>query len=116
MGGLAEQLGPLSSGLGALTGGPMKAVRDWNSKVSKNNERTRQVEVFQAAREFLMEPERWTYGNMAAYQRKVLELMGATGWRRRFTADDPSITHLEKELKVLEAMTPIEFMSNHKDV
>merc|ERR1719160_1740647 len=42
--------------------------------------------------------------------------MGAYGWRRRLQGDDPAIQHLEKELKVLEAMTPVEMASNHKSV
>lgn len=95
---------------------PLQAYRDRSVRLRQNRDRRQQEEVFEESRRFLMEPERWTFGNMAAYQRKVLELMGATGWRRRFTADDPSITHLEKELKVLEAMTPVELMSNHKRV
>jgi hypothetical protein len=53
---------------------------------------------------------------MAAYQRKILDLMGAYGWMRRLQGDDPAIQHLEKELKVLEAMTPVEMASNHKSV
>merc|ERR1719375_1574481 len=53
---------------------------------------------------------------MMAYQRKILDLMGAYGWRRKIQADDPSIQHLEKELRVLEAMTPVELASNHKSV
>merc|ERR1712072_1649903 len=73
-------------------------------------------EIFEESRQFLMHPERWTYGNMAAYQRKILDLMGAYGWRRRLQSDDPSIAHLEKEMKVLEAMTPVELASNHKSV
>lgn len=63
-----------------------------------------------------MAPERWTYGHMAGYQSKLLDLMGANGWRRKISADDPNIKHLEKEMRVLNAMTAIELGSNHKDV
>lgn len=113
---LSEQLMPLAGDLGALAGGPLKAMQERGIRVRKNNDRIQQEEIFEQARSFMMEPELWTYGNMAAYQRKVLELAGATGWRRRFSADEPSILHLEKELRVLEAMTPTELQSNHKSV
>lgn len=110
---MAEQLAPVSS---ALAGGPVQVLKDRYAKRRKVNDQKAQEEVFEKSKDFLMEPERWTFGHMAGYQRKVLELAGATGWRRRVSADDPSILHLEKELKVLEAMTPVELASNHKSV
>eukprot|EP00434_Breviolum_minutum_P022414 symbB.v1.2.019786.t1/scaffold1634.1/size108475/14 len=75
-----------------------------------------QEEIFDEAKKFLMEPEIWTFGNMLGYQRKLMDLLGAFSWRRRFAADDPNVAHLEKELRVLEAMTPVELASNHKSV
>lgn len=114
--GIADQLGGAETAVGSLMGGPMDAYRKRSLRLRKASDLKQQEEVFEASRNFLMEPERWTYGNMAAYQRKILELVGATGWRRRLSADDPNIQHLEKELKVLEAMTPVELASNHKSV
>lgn len=114
---LSEKLAaPLSSLVGDLAGSPVQALQERNARLRQGADLRKQEEVFESSRSFLMEPETWTYGNMAAYQRKVLELAGATGWRRRIASDEPSILHLEKELRVLEAMTPAELMSNHKSV
>ena len=75
-----------------------------------------QEEIFLQAKQFLMEPEIWTFGNMLGYQRKarnpsyarekadvsrirqLLELLGANSWRRRLSETDPNIEYLEKEL------------------
>jgi len=94
----------------------LQSLRDRRAKVRSFTERKQQEELFEQSREFLMSSERWTYGHMAAYQQKLLDLMGAYGLRRRMMSDNPSIQHLEKELKVLEAMTPVELASNHKRV
>lgn len=94
----------------------VRAFKDRRARLRQQNAQRQQEEIFLESTQFLREGERWTFGNMAAYQRKVLELMGATGWKRRMSADDPSVLHLEKELKVLEAMTPVELASNHKKV
>lgn len=109
---LAENVPSL--GFGAE--GPLQAFRDRRLRLRQQKDRQQQEEVFEKSTEFLLAPQRWTYGSMAAYQRKLLELMGATGWRRRLSADDPSVKHLEKELTVLEAMTPVELASNHRSV
>mmetsp|Transcript_175126 Transcript_175126/g.561623 ORF Transcript_175126/g.561623 Transcript_175126/m.561623 type:complete len:353 (+) Transcript_175126:76-1134(+) len=114
---ISEQLSsPFSGVLGDMAGGPMQAYRERSQRLRQKSDQNKMEEVYEASRNFLMEPVTWTFGNMQAYQRKVLELAGATGWRRRISSDDPSILHLEKELRVLEAMTPAELMSNHKNV
>lgn len=94
----------------------VRAFKDRRARLRVQNAQKQQEDIFLESTRFLRAGERWTFGNMAAYQRKVLDLMGATGWRRRMSADDPSVLHLEKELKVLEAMTPVELASNHKKV
>jgi len=96
--------------------GVLQSLRERRVRLRANADRTTAEETYVAAREFLLAPDRWTYGNMLAYQRKVLELMGATGWRRRLMQDEKSVVDLEKELTVLEAMTPAELASNHKSV
>lgn len=94
----------------------LASYRERSRRIRELGDRKQAEEFFDESRRFLMAPEKWTYGNMLAYQRKVLDKMGAFSWRRRLQADDPSIQHLEKELKVLEAMTPVELASNHKSV
>jgi len=101
--------------LGA-SGGSMQSLRDRQVKIRKKKDQTQQEELFQEAKRFLLEDERWTFGSMLAYQSKVLDLMGANSWLRRFQGDDPSVQHLEKEEKVLQAMTPVELASNDKRV
>ncbi|CAE7944049.1 unnamed protein product, partial [Symbiodinium sp. KB8] len=64
----------------------------------RNRERRDQLQqeqVFEDAKRFLMEPEVWTYGSFLAYQRKLLDLIGGYGWRRRL-GDDPSMVYLER--------------------
>jgi len=100
----------------AAPGSMLETMRKRRVMVRANKDRIKQEEVFTECVKYLMEGTRWTFGNMAAYQRKVLDLIGATGWRRRFSSDDPSVLHLEKELRVLDAMTPVELASNHKSV
>mmetsp|Transcript_59799 Transcript_59799/g.142366 ORF Transcript_59799/g.142366 Transcript_59799/m.142366 type:complete len:346 (+) Transcript_59799:66-1103(+) len=89
---------------------------EWRVNRRMDSEKEQQINVYEAARDLLMAPERWTYGNMLAYQRKLLELLGGTGWRARFNRDETSIKHLMRELRVLEAMNPVELASNHKSV
>lgn len=95
---------------------PLQSLRDRQTRLRAASDRRQQEEIFEESRKFLMGSTKWTFGHMAAYQRKLLDLMGAYGWRRRLSQDDPSIAYLEKELKVLEAMTPVELASNHKRV
>lgn len=93
------------------------ALKDRRSRLRARRDKNQQQEVFQECVKFLMAPAKWTYGNFAGYQRKVLDLMGAQSWRRKIQSDDdPTFKDLEKELKVLEAMTPSELASNHRKV
>lgn len=112
---LANSLSPFGAGegKGASLG---QALRERRTRIRARNDYQQQADIFEESRLYLMEPEFWTFGHFAAYQRKLLDLMGAYGWRRRLSSDDPSIQHLEKELRVLDAMTPIELASNHKRV
>jgi hypothetical protein len=94
----------------------VQAAKDRRQRIRQLRETEKQEDIFQESVRFLMEGKIWTYGNYAAYQRKLLDLMGALGWRRRLSDGDASVQHLEKTLKVLEAMTPVELASNHKSV
>jgi len=108
---LSEMLPVSNKGTGVLEG-----LRERQVRLRKNSDLKTQEQLFGELKEFLMASERWTYGSMLAYQRKVLDLMGANSWRRRLSSDDPNVEHLEKELRVLQAMTPVELASNHKSV
>mmetsp|Transcript_67374 Transcript_67374/g.121404 ORF Transcript_67374/g.121404 Transcript_67374/m.121404 type:complete len:361 (-) Transcript_67374:70-1152(-) len=108
---ISEMLPVIGDGAGI-----MQNFRDRQVRLRKKKDLSQQEEIFGEAVKFLMIGERWTYGNMLAYQRKVLDLMGAHSFMRRFQGDDPSVAHLEKELRVLEAMTPVELASNHKSI
>lgn len=110
-----QKLSELVPLLGASTGA-LQSFRDRQVRVRQFSDQKQQEDLFEEAKRFLMGPERWTFGNMLAYQRKILDLMGANQWRRKLSADDPNIQHLEKELRVLMAMTPVELASNHKRV
>lgn len=101
---------------GTKAGDLVQSFRDRQTRLRADKDQRQANEIFEESRKILMAPDRWTYGNMAAYQMKLLDLMGAYGWRRRLSQDDPNIQRLEKELKVLEAMTPVELASNHKSV
>ncbi|CAK9037092.1 unnamed protein product [Durusdinium trenchii] len=107
---LSEMLPPLGGG------GFSSSWRARQERLRANNDQRQQEDVFNESKKFLMESDIWTFGNMLAYQRKLLDLLGANSWRRRLSADDPNIQYLEKELRVLEAMTPVELASNHKSV
>lgn len=113
---LADQIAAPLAGGAAGGAGPLDAWRKRSVRLRQFSDQQKQEEIFQDSVTFLMESDTWTFGNMAAYQRKVLELAGGTSWRRRFSQDDPSLLHLEKELRIMEAMTPSELMSNHKSV
>jgi len=108
---IAELMAPVTGEEGVV-----QKMRERRVRLRGRKELSQQQDVYEASVEFLMHPDTWTYGNMAAYQMKVLDLMGAYGWRRRLSADDPAIAHLEKELRVLQSMTPVEMASNHKSV
>eukprot|EP00927_Polykrikos_kofoidii_P068320 TRINITY_DN63689_c0_g1_i1.p1 TRINITY_DN63689_c0_g1~~TRINITY_DN63689_c0_g1_i1.p1 ORF type:complete len:379 (+),score=55.62 TRINITY_DN63689_c0_g1_i1:82-1218(+) len=112
---LAERLS-LPLALPGTDAKPIQAWKDRSAKLRQGSDRRTQEEMFEISRKFLMASDRFTFGHMLAYQRKLLDLMGANGWRRRLSEADPSILHLEKELRVLEVMTPIELASNHKRV
>mmetsp|Transcript_79677 Transcript_79677/g.165525 ORF Transcript_79677/g.165525 Transcript_79677/m.165525 type:complete len:358 (-) Transcript_79677:218-1291(-) len=102
-----------------LSGGPSGLTQAWRERremLRGRSDRENAADVYAAATKLLLEPKLWTYGSMVGYQRKLLDLVGAHSWRRRLSNDDPNLLHLEKELRVLEAMTPIELMSNHKSV
>lgn len=73
--------------------------------------------VFSEGVKLLMQPEVWTYGAFLNYQRKMIDLLGGHTWRHKLTQqNDPNIEHLEKETRVLEAMTLPELRSNHYSV
>ncbi|CAJ1338259.1 unnamed protein product [Effrenium voratum] len=94
----------------------MSSYRDRQARLRARADQQHQSDIFNEAKRFMMEPEMWTFGSMLAYQRKLMDLLGAHSFRRRFATDDPSLAYLEKALRVLEAMTPVELASNHKRV
>eukprot|EP00929_Paragymnodinium_shiwhaense_P089645 TRINITY_DN49795_c0_g1_i1.p1 TRINITY_DN49795_c0_g1~~TRINITY_DN49795_c0_g1_i1.p1 ORF type:complete len:359 (+),score=71.00 TRINITY_DN49795_c0_g1_i1:129-1205(+) len=98
------------------TGGVTESFRNRRLRIRANSDVKQQEEVFTECRKFLMQSDRWTFGCYAAYQQKLLDLLGAYSWRRRLSSDDKNVKHLEKELRVLNAMTPIELASNHKRI
>lgn len=84
-------------------------------RTKKSQEQTE--EAYRKAVEILMEPERWTFGHFANYQSKMVEIVGGgAAWRRALDRDNPILQQFEKELRVLDAMTPVELASNHKSV
>lgn len=95
---------------------PLQAFSNRRLRLRQKADLKMQEDMFEDCRKFLMAGEKWTYGHMAAYQQKVLHLMGGYGWTRKLSGDDQHIKQLENELKVLEAMSPIELASNHKSV
>lgn len=115
-----QRLSEMTPALPALGGGMLQSYRDRQARIRSQKDQTSQQEAFQEATRFLRAPELWTYGSMAAYQRKVLDLIGANGFIQqqmmKMQGKDANVLHLEQELKVLEAMTPVELASNHKSV
>lgn len=110
------KLAEILPGLAGVGGGALQSWRDRNARLRDQGNRMKQEEVFHELTRFLMAPALWTYGSMAAYQRKVLVVLGVDSLIRKLAGKDSQIDHLEKELKVLEAMTPVELASNHKSV
>jgi len=90
--------------------------KDWSVGNRQRRDLDQQEKFFLESRDILMAPERWTYGNFLAYQRKMIDLLGGNSWTRRLQGESKDLEFLEKQLKVLEAMTPVELASNHKSV
>jgi len=94
----------------------MQRFRDWRSANSQRSMLEQQEDFFLSSLNLLMASERWTFGAFLAYQRKLVDLMGGNSWRRRLGEQNKDVEFLEKQLKVLEAMNPVELASNHKSV
>jgi len=92
-------------------------MSDLRSYVPIETQEERVTRIFQESMKMLLSFDRWTYGAYLAYQQRFFELIGGHDLKTKvLRQNDPNIAHVEKETRVLKAMTSAELRSNHHSV